>query len=136
MIMAAWCSAKPRARFHVPSSTVRASRNARRPVYPHRRSSPRRCLECALPGGGGRIAVYDVPRRLDRRARIGVELAEWLASAARCPDGICSAQLDYELREIPGRLAFIVDEIIRIRLTLDPLVDRPGEGVRARGVAH
>jgi hypothetical protein len=44
-------------------------------VYPHRRSFPRWCLECALPGGRGRIAVYDSACRLDRRARNDVEFA-------------------------------------------------------------
>jgi hypothetical protein len=76
------------------------------------------------------------PRRLDRRARDGVELSQWLAPAVRCPDdGIYSAQLDHEVRKFPGRLAFIVNELIGIRLAVDPSVDRPREGVRARRVA-
>jgi hypothetical protein len=78
-------------------------------VYPHRRSPPRRRLKRLLPGNGGRIAVYDVPGRLDRRAREGVELAERLAPAAWCPDGVYPAQLGHEPREIPGSLVFIVD---------------------------
>ncbi|MEJ7813738.1 MAG: EF-Tu/IF-2/RF-3 family GTPase [Rubrobacter sp.] len=69
-------------------------------------------MECALPGGGGRIAIYDAPSRLDRRARDGVELAEWLAPAARCPDDrIYSAQLGDELRKILGRLLFIINPV-------------------------
>src|ERR671913_412455 len=35
MIMASWWSAKPRARFHVPSSTSRAVRTFPRPVRPN-----------------------------------------------------------------------------------------------------
>jgi hypothetical protein len=177
MIRAAWWSAKPRARVHMPSSTSRASRNARRPVrpntlhaaitsaagsptpvppksmtaqltvadqhvgpqqvgvYPHRRSFPGRRFERPLPGGGRRVAVYDAPRRLDRRARDGVEFAERPAPAAGCPCGIYLAQLGHEPREIPGRLLLVVDEIVRIRSAVDPPVDRPGEGVRARGMA-
>ena len=138
MIRAAWCSAKPRARFQVPSSTSRAAAKHSSPgpaehapggdhisgritdsdpaevddraqpaianqqvgpqqvgVDPHRRPVPGRCLEGALPGGGGGIAVDDAPRRVDRRARDGVELAQWPAPAARCPDdGGDSAQLE------------------------------------------
>ena len=57
-------------------------------VDPHRRSRPRRCLEGALPGGDGHIAVDDTARRPDRRPRVGVEVAQRLAPAARRADGI------------------------------------------------
>lgn len=101
-------------------------------VYPHRISLPRRCLELAVPGCGGRIAVDDAPRRLDRHPRDGVELAEWPAPGARCSDdGIRLSQLDHEPRKLPGCAALIVDELPRIRLALDPAVDRPGAGVLA-----
>ena len=70
------------------------------------------------------------PRADSIAARDGVELTEWLATAARCStDGIYSAQLGNELRKISGRLTFIVDELIRIRLAVDPPVDCPRERV-------
>ena len=56
-------------------------------VQPHRCSLPRRHLQRALPGGGGRVGVDDVPRRLDRGTRDGVEFAERPAPAARRPGG-------------------------------------------------
>src|SRR5215204_4264505 len=42
-------------------------------VYPHRIHFPGWSFERLVPRGGGRIAVYDAPRRLDRPARDGVE---------------------------------------------------------------
>ena len=79
------------------------------------------------PGGDGRIAVDDIPRRLDRRARVAVELAEWRTPAARYPGGIDTGQLGHELAKVLGCLAFVVNEVVRVRLALDPSVDRPRE---------
>ena len=75
-------------------------------------------------------------RRFDRLARDGVELAQRLAPGARCADdGIYPAKLDHELRQILGRLVVIVNELIGVRLAVDPSINRPREGVRARRVS-
>ena len=58
-------------------------------VDPHWCSLPRRPFERTLPGGGGGIAIDDAPRRLDRLARDGVELAQWFAPGPRCFDVWC-----------------------------------------------
>ncbi len=53
------------------------------------RTVPRRCQQRALPGGGSRIAVADVPDRLDRRACARVEL-EKRGAPRRVPRLECS----------------------------------------------
>ena len=58
-------------------------------------------------------------------------------SGRRPPRGAPSAasiraQLGHEPREVAGRLTLVVDERVRVRLAVDPAVDRPGERVRAR----
>ena len=100
-------------------------------VDPHRRPRPRRCPEGTLPRRDGRVAIDDAPRRLDHLARDGVELAEGPAPTTRRPDGIDPAQVDHEPGEILGRPPLVVHQPVRIRLAVDPPVDRPGERVRA-----
>jgi hypothetical protein len=54
----------------------------------------------------------------------------------RIGGGVDRTQLEDEVREIGRRLAFIVDELIGVRLALDPSVDRPREGIPGRRFAH
>src|SRR5262249_59328166 len=98
-------------------------------------ASPFRGLERARPGGSRRFAVDHAPRRLDRHTRRRVKLAERLAPAPRCAARIDSAQFEHKLRQIGGRLAFVVKQVIAIGLAIDPAIDRPGGRVGAGRLA-
>ena len=105
-------------------------------MYPYWGSLPRRCLQRALPGGRRGIAVDNAPRGVNGRAGGVVELAQRPAPRPGRRGGLYRAQLGHELRKIDGRLPFVPDEFVRIRLAIDPLVDRPRELLPVRGVAH
>ena len=106
-------------------------------VYPDRRAFPRRCCRVHAPRRRwphrrlGRPATTRSPRALT---------ASSSRSGLRPPrgarGGIYPTQLE---RRTAARSraawSFIVDEFLRIRLAVDPPVDRPGEGVGARRIA-
>ena len=105
-------------------------------MYPYRGSLPRRCLQRALPGGRRGIAVDNATRGVNGRAGGVVEFVQRPAPRPGCPGGLYPTQPGHEPRKIDGRLLFIPDELVRIRLAIDPLVDRPRELLPVRGVAH
>lgn len=102
-------------------------------VDPHRTAGPRRRREGALPRNHGRLDIEVVTRRLDQGTRIGIQLLQRPPPTTWRPhDRTCTPQLQDELGEICGREALVIDQVVRVRLALDPAVDRPGVGVRAR----
>ena len=104
-------------------------------VYPHRRPIPGGGGQRVLPRRKGRAAVDDLGRRLDGRARPVVKFAQRPAPGLRRSGDGDLTQFADEPSQVLGRLAFICDELLGVRLDVDPAVDGPGEGVPVRRIA-
>jgi hypothetical protein len=99
-------------------------------VDPGRGPVPDRRLERPSPGIPGARRLDDPVARANRRARLGVELAERLAaSTGRIGDNVEPSKRGNESGEVVGRLLLVADRRIGVRLALNPAIDRPPQWI-------
>ena len=115
-----------------PSRTSRLG--LRRSLWIHTARRPTRRPQRVVPGGAAASPSMTPPADPIAARVIGVELAQRPAPAGRRADGhIDVTELGHEPREVGGCRCLVGHELVRVRLPVDPAVDRPGEGVEPAG---